>query len=199
MACQHRILLGARRPGVDPQACARHWHDAHPLVVRDIPHIAGYVQNRPLTGQAQNAGFSVCAESWFPSRELERAGYASAHYRDVVAPDEERFIDRAASWNSAVVGVEVLREGARRCLRVLAFGAEPGQLLAADCATRVEILHLHRAPPGQRRALALSAWLRDVDAARGLAARLSGLTLVTAPVAPLDPPEPGWRARSAAA
>jgi hypothetical protein len=149
------------------------------------------VQDRPLEAWWGRIPFVVCAESWFDSRDDEATAFGSAHYRSTVIPDEERIIARDRAWSTPVTGVDLLRDGERRALRVLSFGGRPEALAAATTVARAEVLHLHRPPPAVAEPVVLSAWTDDEAVAAGLADRLGGLAFVATPFAVLAP-GPGW-------
>jgi hypothetical protein len=170
----------------------RHWREQHAQIVPDIAGINGYVQNRPLPEWWERVPVLVCAESWFPSPDAEKAAYASEYYGDVIVPDEERFIARDRAWHSLISGGDLLVDGPRASLRVLGFGSGPraaGELGGWD---RVEILHLRRDPPDGGEPLLLSAWTDDSERASALASGLEGVAFVTAPEVIVEPPDDGW-------
>lgn len=189
-ATQHRMILAAPRPAMDPSDAAAHWIERHGDVVRGLPHICGYVQDRPLASWSDRTGYIVCTESWWPSRETEAEAFGSDHYRDVVGVDEARFMDRETSWTSVVADVEILRDGPRGALRVLAFGAPTVTAGEVPGTGLAEILHLRRVPPDGTVPEVLSVWFDDPAEADALAEALGGLAFVTRPTVIIKPP--GW-------
>ncbi len=194
VASQHRIYLGRPHSGADPVPAHRHWRHRHSRVVREsMPHLAGYVQNRPMERYWGRLPYLACAETWFAGRDDERAAYASAAFRDVVAVDERHVITPDDAWNSSVERVEVVRPGQRGGFRVLGFGhAAPAD---ADAAfARVETLRLRAATPGDGAALIASLWTADREAAIAAVGRFGGLAFVAEPAAVVAPPDEDWSA-----
>lgn len=192
-ALQHRIYLGPCRPGGDPREAHRYWRESHRQTVRGTDHLLGYVQNRPLAAWWDRVPFLVCAETWFATRADEAAFYEADYFFKVIVPDEERIIDRDASWNSAVAGVDVLTDGDRATWRVMSFGGPRERFDDALAGfSRAEVLQLRRPVPGQGDPHVLSAWTDDAGAAADLAGRLGGLTFVANPVPVVAPPVRGW-------
>ena len=189
MTLQHRMHLGPPRPKMPMDAAQRHWRERHGDVVRELPGLCGYVQNRPLKHWWARIPYIVCAESWFESRDAETAAFTGPYYRDVVAADEARFIVRESAWSSPVAEVEVVQDAPRETLRVLAFG---GSADVPAGPSRCEILHLRKQPPGVASPGVVSMWTDDADVAEALAGRLGGLAFVTAPVAVVPPPAAVW-------
>jgi len=184
---QHRIYLGGPHPTLAAADAHRHWHERHSRIAPGLPRLRGYVQNRPLQEWWGVFPYTTCAESWYGSREAEVESYSSAYYRDVVVVDEARFIDRDASWTSPVTRTELVRPGPRTSRRVLAFGALPEDAAACAAPGRLELLHLHRAPPGESSPVILSFWTDDAESARAAVAGVTGTACVVRPVAIVEP------------
>jgi hypothetical protein len=192
---QHRFYLGPCRPGGDPTVAHRYWRECHRQTVGGTDYLLGYVQNRPLASWWDRIPYLVCAETWFATREDEAAFYAAEYFSTVIVPDEHRIIDRAASWNAAVVAAEILRDGARGPWRAMAFGGDREELDAAGPEfTHVEALQLRRPVRDGDEPVLLSAWTADRDAADALAVALGGVAFVANPVPVVGPPAPGWEA-----
>jgi uncharacterized protein (TIGR02118 family) len=185
---QHRMHLGPPRPGAALEEAQRHWREHHPLVVKDLPGLRGYVQNRLLRTWWRRLPYFVCAESWFASREAEAEALSGRHYREVVAPDEARILERERAWSSPVSALELLRDGPRAPLRVLAFGGSAERLAGTETASRAEVLYVRKPPPGVAAPHVVSAWVDDAALADELASALGGLAFVCAPVAVVAPP-----------
>lgn len=117
---QHRIFLVPLRARLPRADAIEHWVSRHAKVFGPTPGLRRYVQNRPLAPDSA----IVCSETWFDNRDSERAAYASAYYENVVTPDEELFLDRAAAWSARVAaGGDVPHP--HGMVRVLWFGAQP--------------------------------------------------------------------------
>ncbi len=95
-----------RKPGLSPEEFVAHWRDHHGPLIRDTPelarHIVRYEQHvrhrpegvgaepNPLAGTQDVDGVAV---QWFESID-DFAGFISEPaYPELVAPDEQRFID----------------------------------------------------------------------------------------------------------
>lgn len=93
------LTLLARRPGLAAAAFQRHWFEQHaPLVVDAMaPHLLGYEQNRRPAAEAERdpGGWDGVASVWYASMEAFRAAVGEGRYGRFIAPDEERFLDRA--------------------------------------------------------------------------------------------------------
>jgi uncharacterized protein (TIGR02118 family) len=189
---QHRVHLGPPRPGAAIEDAQRHWHERHPRLVRELPGLCGYVQNRPLPTWWHRLPYIVCAETWFASRTAEAEALAGEHYRNVVVPDEARILLREHAWSSPVTRVEVVQDGPRTALRMLAFGGSRERLAAATPAGRIEVLHLRRPPTPDLAPEVLSVWSEDELVAGELAGAVGGVAFVSAPVALVAPPGEGW-------
>ncbi len=189
---QHRLYVGPPVAGRPLDELSAYWHHEHRKVAPGLPELLGYVQNRPLPGWLERIPYLTCAETWYASFEAEHRSYASNYYRDVVVPDEERFIDRAGSWHSPVTATRVLRDGPRSSLRVLAIGGDVERLGEPVSGDRLELLDLHRDPPVAGPKVVVSLWTDDALLADVAAAQLGGIAFVTRPVPIVDPPLPGW-------
>lgn len=186
---QHRIYLGPPRPGLAMDDIQRHWIEKHSEIVKDMPRLGGYVQNRPVAGSLRESPFAVCAETWFASRGDERASFGSEYFRDVISPDErDHLIDQEASWNSAVERTELLVEGDRSAVRLLVFGADRWAGPSSPQAGRIEVLRLRRSAPFDAGPAVLSAWFDDEAEAERIRGRYDRLALVTRPAAVVAPP-----------
>jgi len=120
---QHRIFVVPPAPHLPLPDARRHWEDRHGGIFTPTPGLRRYRQNRPLGEEWDRGAARFCSETWYDDRDVERAAYDSAHYRDVVTPDEESFLDRDAAWSAVVLDGDGLRPGAGK--RVLWFDASP--------------------------------------------------------------------------
>ena len=134
----------------------------------------------------------VCAEDWFDSAEDEQALHQTQYYRETVVPDEERMFRRDNAWVSAVLDVEVIRDGPLQPFRVLSFGGAHPTTSNLQTNERVECLRLRRLPPLSNSPVIVSAWASTIEVAQTLAATLGGFSFVAAPVALLAPPVSPW-------
>jgi hypothetical protein len=160
---QHRIIVVDTLYGVPAADAQRHWRGRHAGVYQPAPSLLGYVQNRPLEEEWERLGTrSICSETWFADQASERASFASDYYRDVVMPDEERFLDRSSAWPGRVLAEPPGRVGSA-AYRVLAFGS---RALAEQGADVVEV---DRAPWCGGGTYVASLWLDDRSRALELA------------------------------
>ena len=165
---QHRIIVVDTLAELPAAAAQRHWRERHPAVYAPAPLLLGYVQNRPLEEEWERLGTrSICSETWFADRDTERDSFGSDYYRDVVTPDEMRFLDRSSAWFSRVVTEPPTPVGSAP-YRVLAFGTRA--LAGAD------VFEVDRVPwCGGEQAIA-SLWLDDREQALALSRAVGDAT-----------------------
>lgn len=93
------FALLRRRPGMDPQEFRDHWRDVHGPLIRDTPELARHIvryeqhpRHRPdaLSG---TEGVDGVAVQWFRSIDDFVAFISEPGYRELIAPDEKRFLD----------------------------------------------------------------------------------------------------------
>jgi hypothetical protein len=114
MGFRHRVYLLDLGVGSSSRARFEHWRTAHPLVVIQLPGVIAYRQSWPH----DDIGSLVCSETWFADAAAERDAFSSDVYRDLVMPDEDKFVTVPA--RHAVVLSPVL-PGAGRHQQVLGF------------------------------------------------------------------------------
>lgn len=171
---QHRVFLVPGLPDHTAEAVHRHWVRQHLEAFVATPHLVAYVQNRPLPEERSRVGSMVCSETWFADREAERTAFASTHYRDVVAPDEARFLAREEAWGARITASDPWPSPTPR-YRVLGFGSST---LAHD--EQVVSVDRDVAVPGGGRALR-SWWTDDRDEALRRARGAVGLAIACEP------------------
>lgn len=99
----------SRRPELSRDEFHAHWRDVHAPLFADTPelrrHLVRYEQNHRLDddyrrdrsrGESKDGGRDGVAVQWFESLEAFAAMQAEPAYQEIVAPDEDRFIDRAS-------------------------------------------------------------------------------------------------------
>jgi EthD domain len=98
------LTLPVRRPGLDMSAFTKHWLVVHAGLALEGPNIREHLQRLVSTPADQQrfpplelAPFDGIGVIEFDSAESLAAEFASDHYRRVMAPDEPRFTDPAAS------------------------------------------------------------------------------------------------------
>lgn len=95
------IALLPARTGLSQQEFIDHWKHVHGPLARRAPgakYMRRYVHNYPIEGISPDNGFAGVVECWFESLDEMNACVDNDFYREVIAPDEERFID----WSRAV-------------------------------------------------------------------------------------------------
>jgi len=98
------ICYVKRKPGMDRDAFHDHWLSRHGPLVRDTPelskHLLRYEQNHRTDRDSErdrgNAGHDGVTIQWFESMAAFTAFCSEPAYGEVIAPDEERFLDRSA-------------------------------------------------------------------------------------------------------
>lgn len=176
---QHRIFLVPPDSGLDPHVARTHWERRHPAVFARTPGLLGYRQHRAVAEQWRRGTALVCSETWFADRETERAAYRSDHYRNVVAEDEGRFLDRASAWSAVVLaGGEHLGATAQNW-QVLWFDADPP---AGAAAWNAVALGREVPGPGSGRTLHV-AHVDDLGTALELVSGANVAALACRPVA----------------
>jgi uncharacterized protein (TIGR02118 family) len=101
------ILLGfyKRKPGLTLEEFQRHWREIHGPLIAAIPdidrYIKRYVQHHfvpstgwPCVGALEYDGFS---EVWYASVEARKALHALPYHREIMVPDEHKFVDMEAT------------------------------------------------------------------------------------------------------
>jgi hypothetical protein len=89
-----------RRPGTTLEEFYEHWEGIHGPLIRDTPelarHIVRYEQHRrvPAPSWAGTEGFDGITIQWLESFDEFLAFTNEPAYAELVAPDEERFLDR---------------------------------------------------------------------------------------------------------
>lgn len=191
---RHRIFLAPGRPGVAPADVHGHWCEHHAGLMRGLPHLLGYVQNRPLASWWAQLGYAACSELWFADRERERAAFDSPWYREQITRDELRTFARDDAWSAVVTAVEPLAEGPAAGFRALAFGGAVELLDGTLPGSRVDLLRLARPAPGTVAPVVVSAWCAQEAQARFLAQRLGGIAFVAEAAPVVVPPVAPWAA-----
>ena len=177
---QHRIIVVDTVAGVPVADAQHHWRSRHAEVYAPTPLLLGYVQNRPLEEEWERLGTrSICSETWFVDRGSERDSFGSDYYRDVVMPDEARFLDRSSAWFSRVVTEPATPAGSAP-YRVLAFGTRA--LGGAD------VVEVDRTPWGGGEPVVASLWLDDREQALELARSSGAFAFAAEPALVVPPP-----------
>ncbi|MDQ2622769.1 MAG: EthD domain-containing protein [Actinomycetota bacterium] len=185
---QHRIYLGPPREGLAMDDIQRHWIENHSEIVKKMPLLGGYVQNRPVEATLRDSKFAVCVETWFASRADEQTSYSSEYYLNVISPDErDNIIEQASSWNSAVADTGMIADGDRSGFRLLVFGADTWPDATSPSAGRTEVLHLRGSAPFDAPPVIFSVWFEDEDEALKAGAGFTRFSMVTRPTAVVPP------------
>ncbi|MGV9868436.1 EthD domain-containing protein [Rhodococcus koreensis] len=187
---QHRLILLVPNPdnfdSLDD--FHQHWNVRHADYVLPVPHVVGYVQNRPVDRAWHWERFHACAELFFDSADGERQAWDSEPWRTGLAPDESYLLDIERGWSSVVQSTVRVRMGFTEGLRVLAFGGDPDKI--PDGGGAVSILQLEDTPPiPGGRGRVLSVFTTDRAEADAVAAAVGGVALVADAARIIDPPD----------
>ena len=110
-----------RKPGMSVEEFHRHWRDVHGPLIAGLPnlarHVVRYEQHPRLEGSQAvgTAGFDGVAEQWFRSLDDFMAFVGEPDYARHVAPDEERFLDRAGLVWIISAAPRVVIDGPEAC------------------------------------------------------------------------------------
>jgi uncharacterized protein (TIGR02118 family) len=110
------LFLLKRASHLSPDQFHRYWQEMHaPLVdgIEEISrHMRKYVQNHVVAsfGDASEPPYDGVLEVWFDDLETLRDVLEERRYAELVAPDEKRFIDVAATIG-LVVTEQMMWEG----------------------------------------------------------------------------------------
>ena len=112
-----------RRPGMSGADFHRHWLESHGPLIAGTPelarHIVRYEQNHRLDGdQAGPPGdgdFDGATVQWLDSMQSFRAFVEEPAYAELVAPDEQRFLDRGNLIVLFTHEEEVIIDGGDAC------------------------------------------------------------------------------------
>jgi uncharacterized protein (TIGR02118 family) len=94
------ICMVKRRPGMTSDDFHRHWRQVHSPLNCDTPSIARYFVRYERNHRArrdyerEDPDFDGAAVEWYPSVQAFYDMISEPEYRDVIAPDEQRFLDR---------------------------------------------------------------------------------------------------------
>lgn len=97
------FFLLARRADVSPEQFSHHWLHVHAPMAPDMPNLLRYAQSHRLDppeglrALAERCPYEGLAELWAESIEDFVAMRRSPAYVERLGPDEEHFVDRAAS------------------------------------------------------------------------------------------------------
>lgn len=90
-----------RKPGMTPEEFAHHWHHHHGPLIAGLPSLAARLVRYEQHGRAAvpawagTEGYDGMAVQWFRSFADFEGFLADPAYAEHVAPDEDRFLDRA--------------------------------------------------------------------------------------------------------
>ncbi len=97
------VCFFRRKPGLSREDFHRHWRDAHGPLIAGTPelarHIVRYEQNHRLPedyAREDACDFDGATCQWLESMDSFSAFVREPKYRELIAPDEGRFIDRAS-------------------------------------------------------------------------------------------------------
>ncbi|MCA0317819.1 MAG: EthD family reductase [Proteobacteria bacterium] len=97
-----RITILTRKDGMSDEEFGRRWHGQHAEMVRNLPGVCGYTQNKVLPAAGTPAdpvrrvdGF---AEIWFESADAMASALASPQWTAIVA-DAHEFLGAMAGYS----------------------------------------------------------------------------------------------------
>jgi hypothetical protein len=100
------ICFVKRKPGMGRDEFHDHWLNQHGPLIRDTPelarHLIRYEQNHKApeiygeTPESEDVGHDGVTIQWFESMSAFGSFCTSEAYRELIAPDEARFLDRSA-------------------------------------------------------------------------------------------------------
>lgn len=137
-----------RAPGMDREAFHRHWLESHGPLIAEEPslarHLLRYEQNHRLPQDyardpADAPGFDGVTVQWLASPGAFFDFVREPKYRETIAPDEARFLDRGS-------------------LQVFFTGAEEVKIDGDRDAARLKLLCLLRRRAGDSRASFQAHW-----------------------------------------
>lgn len=95
------VCFFRRKPGMSVAHFQRHWLENHGPLIAETPelrrHVLRYEQNHRLAqdyDRADARGFDGATVQWLESMRSFGAFVREPAYRELIAPDEQRFIDR---------------------------------------------------------------------------------------------------------
>lgn len=97
-----RITILTRKDGMSDEEFGRRWHQQHADMVRKLPGVCGYTQNKviPQGATAPGGGQRVdaFAEIWFDSADAMAKALASPQWAAIVA-DAHEFLGAMAGYS----------------------------------------------------------------------------------------------------
>lgn len=93
-----------KKPGLDRDAFRRYWVEEHGPLVRRTPELADgvlrYEQNHRLDSDYDRDpdGYDGITMQWFHEMDDFMSFVRSSAYPEIIAPDEEKFLDRNTLW-----------------------------------------------------------------------------------------------------
>ncbi|WP_313802494.1 EthD domain-containing protein [Sphingobium sp.] len=106
-----------RKPGLTHEEFCSHWKNVHAKLAMETPEIAKYirkyVQHRlhptDVFPGVESAGYDGMSEVWVDTIDDFRAMAMEPKFQELMAPDEEKFIDLAAKRIMMVDDPQIIR------------------------------------------------------------------------------------------
>ena len=96
------IALLKAKSGISQEEFIEYWKNVHGRVAEQGPgfqkYMQRYVHNYPIKGVSPENGYAGVVECWFNSVEDMQKCTDNDYYRDIIYPDEEKFID----WSNPI-------------------------------------------------------------------------------------------------
>jgi uncharacterized protein (TIGR02118 family) len=165
-----RIAFTRRAAGVSYEEFQAHWRGKHAELAKHLPNLGGYVQNHAVLGPdgplLPYAGFDVCVELEYDSREVMEASLSSPAYRASAVADQAGFSDMSHLISMLVdsgPSSAAVESGGVKLMTFIRRSAptEPERFEAAVLGPYADAIAA--AAPGRRELLLPSAEVRDGD------------------------------------
>jgi uncharacterized protein (TIGR02118 family) len=106
------VLLGfyKRRPDLTWDQFSDHWRNVHGPLMRDTPEAARYIRRyvqhhirpNPLSPGVASLDFDGFSEAWFDSVESREKMHQQPIFKEIMYPDEAKFLDMTATRVSMI-------------------------------------------------------------------------------------------------
>ena len=88
-----RLTQWQVRPGEDRETAVSHWTSAHVALVKEVPHVLGYIQDVALTGVGgADPPYAGVGQTWFATFEVAQLATSSPEWAAVIE-DARTFMD----------------------------------------------------------------------------------------------------------
>lgn len=139
-----RITLLVRKDGITRSAFREYWYENHGKIVRQMPAVAGYLQNPVQPEQSEDVGhsppfqFDGIVELWFANEAAEKEAFASPAAK-LLPLDEPNFI-KGITILAIAEGLLLRTESAgAKAMLVLNLGPDLGKDARARALAEIEV------------------------------------------------------------